>query len=225
VAILYDNSLVWPVAPTARLLEALLDRAQVAVDIMTPFPNLTRELTDSLIRAVDRGVRVRVLVNDEQAMVRDSVFWLAILPTLIELVEGGVEVWAWQGNQPLLTEADRRGCSPPVLPGPSLHAKLVRIDDRVAIVHSSNFNYRSVYYNTEAGAVVLDPVFVHSVTELFEELISHRVRPFSCIDDNDGGIALIEVTTMTRIDADRLPELRDQLSLMSRFVDSMSMLW
>jgi phosphatidylserine/phosphatidylglycerophosphate/cardiolipin synthase-like enzyme len=223
VAVLYDNSLVWPTAPTAHLLAELLDRAQHSVDVMTPFPNLTRELTDAVLRATGRGVRVRLLVNDEHAMVRDSVFWIAILPTLIELVEGGVEVWAWQGNRDLLSESARQECVPERLPGRSVHAKLVRIDDRVGIVHSSNFNYRSTHYNTEAGVLVLDPGFVHTLEGLFDELIADRDRSFACTSET--GTVPIEVHTLTRINESRLPDLRRQLGRLQGFVDSMSLMW
>jgi phosphatidylserine/phosphatidylglycerophosphate/cardiolipin synthase-like enzyme len=156
-------------------------------------------------------------------MVRDSVFWLAILPTMIQLIDGGVEVWAWQGNQPLLTAASELGCTPPTLPGASLHAKLVHIDNRVAMVHSSNLNYRSVHYNTEIGAILLDPPLVAEVAQIFDDLVEGRSRRFECL--GDAGEQAIEMRTLVRMDAARVPELRAQLGGLSRFVESMSLLW
>jgi phosphatidylserine/phosphatidylglycerophosphate/cardiolipin synthase-like enzyme len=224
VAVLYDNSLVWERAPTMDLLPALVDRADTVVNLMTPFPNLTEELTTSLLAAAERRVTVRVVINDEKAMVRDGTFWLALLPTLIRLIEGGVEVWAWQGNGPVLEEADRLGRTPARLPGQCIHAKLALIDDRVAIVHSSNFNYRSAYYNTEAGVLVLDDAaFSNRMARHFEFVIESGPRTFSCT--GDAGDSVVEANLMRRLSAEDVPELRSQLGSRQKFLESMSVLW
>lgn len=221
-AVLYDNSMVWDRAPTAELLVALVGAAEVHIDIMTPFPNFESVLTDALIAAVERGVQVRIITNDREAAIRGGAIRLAAFPTLIRLVEGGAEVWAWKANPKLLEDVATAECAPAIMPPIALHGKVVRIDHDLTIVHSSNFNIRSAYYNTEAGLAVLDRGFNHRMEGLFDGLLTLQNFDLQC---TNGRRQVIVDRLVTLLGPDDVEIMRHELGSKQRFLDGMSMLW
>jgi len=102
VAILYDNPFMRRRAATTDLLVALAGRAKNRIDLMTPFPNFDSPLTDALVAALERGVKVRLFTNGKEAAIRSGPFLLAGYPTVIRLIEAGAEVWSWRGISELL---------------------------------------------------------------------------------------------------------------------------
>jgi len=222
VAVLYDNPVVQHTAATTQLLTELVRGASRQIDVMTPFPNFPADLTEAIISAADRGVEVRLFVNGEEAALRRGPFMWAGLPTVIELLETDIEIWAWQGNGELLRLLEETGCTPEIYPPVALHGKLVRIDDDVTIVHSSNFNIRSTYYNTEAGVVVRDVSFNVEVKELLDGLISLRDLKLECGDGLDP-VAVERV--VGRLGPEDVPRLREILGKKQPFVDSWGVLW
>jgi len=222
VAILYDNSLVRRRASTTDLAIELVRRARTEIDLMTPFPNLPEPLTREIVAAVDRGVRVRLYVNGEEAAIRRGPFWKAGLPTVIRLIEAGAEVWAWSGDGEIRRQLDEIGCTPPLLPPVALHGKLIRIDDRLSVIHSSNFNIRSTYYNTEAGIAILDPAFNSQLKNVLDRLVELRDFEVGC----DDGMHAVMVESIThRLTADDLPRLRAAIRGKQWFLDSMAVVW
>jgi phosphatidylserine/phosphatidylglycerophosphate/cardiolipin synthase-like enzyme len=222
VAVLYDNSLVWDRAPSIELLIELIRRAQSEVDLMTPFPNFEAELTQELVNAEARGVRVRLFVNDRAAAIRGGPILVAAYPTLIRLVESGVEVWAWKANPRLFSEVADNGCSPTIMPPVALHGKIARIDHELSIVHSSNFNIRSTYYNTEAGVAVLDRDLNRQVEDLFDGLVTLEDFDVSC---TNGDRQVLVDRVVHLLGADEIEVMRHELGGRRRFLDGMSVLW
>jgi phosphatidylserine/phosphatidylglycerophosphate/cardiolipin synthase-like enzyme len=221
-AALYDNSLVWSRAATTDLVVELVQGAEREIDLMTPFPNLVDELTAVLEEAVERGVEVRLFVNGEDAAIRRGPFWLSGLPTLIRLIGAGAEVWAWSGYGKVRRQLNEVGCSPPLLPPLALHGKMLRIDDRIALIHSSNFNIRSTFYNTEAGLAVADRAFVGDLESMLDRLVELRDLELSC----DGQAAQIAVEhVVRRLTTEDLPRLRKTLGIKQGFLDSMAVIW
>jgi len=104
----------------------------------------------------------------------------------------------------------------------ALHGKLARIDDEITIVHSSNFNIRSTYYNTEAGVVVRGREFNRMVGELLDGLISLRDLEVQCGTDLD---PLTVDRVVGRLGPDDLPALRKMLGNKQGLMDSMGLLW
>ena len=222
VAVLYDSPLVRRRAATTDLAIELIRHARAEVDLMTPFPNFTRELTDALTGAVARGTRVRLFVNGEEAALRRGPFLWAGLPTLIELIGGGVEVWVWSGNGQVQKILAETACQPREVPPVALHGKLLRVDDVLTIVHSSNFNIRSTYYNTEAGVVVRDGAFNAEVEDLLDGLISLRDLRLDCGDRIDD-VTVGEV--VEKLAPDDVPRLREILGNRQHWVDALGLLW
>lgn len=222
VAVLYDNSIVWERAPTAVLLIELVNRAKSEIDIMTPFPNFEVELADAIVRARERGVHVRLVVNDQAAALRVGPVLKSSFPTLIRLVEAGVEVWGWNDNPKLHAEVAETECAPEIVPPVGLHGKVVRIDDELTIVHSSNFNIRSTYYNTEAGVAVLDRGFNHRVKSLLDGLLTLRDFELGC---SNGDRQVLVDKLVNRLNSDDVADMRRKLGHRQYFLDGMNLLW
>ena len=222
VAVLYDNSMVWDRAPTAALLVELVRVADHEIDIMTPFTNFETVLTDALIEAVSRGVRVRIITNDREAALRGGGIRLASFPTLIRLVEAGVNVFAWKANPDLLADVAETECSPSIMPPEALHGKMVRVDGELTIVHSSNFNIRSTYYNTEAGVAVLNPGFNRRMKRLLDGLLDLHNFDVRC---NDGDRQVVVDQLVALLGPEDVVAMRGELGSKQRFLDGMSMLW
>jgi phosphatidylserine/phosphatidylglycerophosphate/cardiolipin synthase-like enzyme len=222
VAVLYDNSLVWDRAPTLELLIELVRGAETEIDLMTPFPNFPSELTDALVDAVGREVRVRLIVNHRDAAIRGGLIRLSAYPTLIRLVGAGAEVWAWKANPELLAEVAEVNCAPAIMPPIALHGKIARVDDALTIVHSSNFNIRSAYYNTEAGVAVLDRGFNARMERLLDGLLSLHSFDLQC---TNGDRQVIVDRLVTRLGDDDVAVMRRDLGARQKFLDGMSLLW
>ena len=222
VAILYDNPMLRSRAASTDLVAALAERAETRIDLMTPFPNFPSELTEALAAAVARGVRVRLFVNDRESAIRSGPFLLAGYPTLIRLIEAGAEVWAWRANKNVLAQIAQGGCELPLAPPLALHGKLVLVDDEISIVHSSNFNIRSTFYNTEAGAVVLDRAFNRELSDLLDDLVDFRDVELSCTDGN----GYLEIPALVRqLGPEDIPEMKEELGGKQPFLDAWSVAW
>jgi cardiolipin synthase len=222
VAVLYDSPLIRWRAATTDLVMELVRSARAEVDLMTPFPNFPPELTAALGAAAGRGVRVRLFVNGEESALRRGPFLWAGLPTLIELIGGGVEVWAWSGNGRVEELLAATSCEPRVVPPVALHGKAVRVDDELVIIHSSNFNIRSTYYNTEAGVVVRDAALNAALEALFDELITLERLQLDCGEDTE---ELTVGRIVERLGPDDVPRLREILGNRQGWVDKLGILW
>ncbi len=222
VAVLYDNPLLRRRAATTELLIALAGRAVDQFDLMTPFPNMPPELTAALADASARGVKVRVVVNGGEAAIRGGPFLTAGFPTLIQLVEAGAEVWAWRANGDYLDAVEASGCVPQLLPPVALHGKMVRVDDELSIVHSSNFNIRSTYYNTEEGVAVLDREFNRVLRDLVDRLIEDRDAFLEC---REGQTPAVLPPIMDLLTTDDLPAMRKELGNKQPTLDAWSVMW
>lgn len=222
VAVLYDNPFMRRRAATTDLLIALAGQAERRIDLMTPFPNFEAPLTDALIAALDRGVTVRLFTNGREAAIRSGPFLLAGYPTLIRLIEAGAEVWAWRGNSDVRQEIELAGCRPELMPPVALHGKMVLVDDELSIIHSSNFNIRSTYYNTEAGVAVLDRGLNGELTEILDDLIEFHDVEVDCRNGNGSPEVPGLVSLLGPQD---IPRMRDELGGKQRFLDAWSVAW
>jgi phosphatidylserine/phosphatidylglycerophosphate/cardiolipin synthase-like enzyme len=222
VAILYDNPFMRRRAATTDLLTALAGRAKQRIDLMSPFPNFDSPLTDALVSALERGVTVRLFTNGREAAIRSGPFLLAGYPTLIRLIEAGAEVWAWRGNSELLEEIVEAGCRPELMPPIALHGKMALVDDELSIVHSSNFNIRSTYYNTEAGVVVLDRRFNHELNQILDDLTEFHDVEMDCGNGN-GSPPIPELVSL--LGPADIPQMREELGGKQKFLDAWSVAW
>lgn len=128
------------------LFAQLIEEARHTLRISSPYFLPPPALYEALLRAVRRGCRVLVMLPAR------SDVWLARRATdayLGELLGAGVEIFRFRGG--------------------FLHAKRLIADERVASVGTANFDYRSLEYNTEATALLLDSTTVRQAIRRFDE--------------------------------------------------------
>jgi cardiolipin synthase A/B len=123
-----------------------VNAARKQVFIITPYFLPTDDLLRALRMAALRGVRVYLVLPEK------SNHWYttwAGRAMYEDLLESGVRVFE---RQP-----------------PFMHAKAMTVDDQMAIVGSSNWDFRSLYSNYETSLAVYDPQFVMHLKLLMSE--------------------------------------------------------
>lgn len=127
----------------------MIDAARREVTFMSPFVYPTPAIDAALLRAVERGVRVRLVVRlktaEPAALVVNS-----LNSHYLERRRDDFEVYVYD-------------------PHPrTVHTKLFTFDDRVAIVTSTNLNQRSFHGDSENGFVFLDSGVARKLREQIE---------------------------------------------------------
>jgi cardiolipin synthase len=119
----------------ARILfQLLLASARKSISITTPYFLPDRSMMHELGRALERGLRVRILVPGRKSdhMVTRSTSRAAYG----ELLKAGAEVYEYQPSM--------------------IHAKVLCIDDLWVVIGSTNFDNRSFGINDEVNLVIRD---------------------------------------------------------------------
>jgi cardiolipin synthase len=116
------------------LFQLLLASARESISITTPYFLPDRSLTNELCRAVERGLRVRILVPGRKSdhMVTRSTSRAGYG----ELLKAGAEVYEYQPSM--------------------IHAKIMCIDNLWVVVGSTNFDNRSFGINDEVNLALRD---------------------------------------------------------------------
>ncbi|MGH7042535.1 MAG: phospholipase D-like domain-containing protein [Acetobacteraceae bacterium] len=135
-----------------RTLVVAIALAQRSVHLTTGFFAPPPELRHVLERAARRGVDVRIVVPDHST---SSMAIAAGRADYGDLLEAGVHI------------LERHGVV--------LHAKTTVIDGDYSIVGSSNLDWRSVVFNDEIDAVVIDRPFGRQMEALFQQDEIHSV--------------------------------------------------
>ena len=121
----------------SHMYTAMLDAADKEILLLPLMPYLDTDMKDSVRKAVDRGVTVRMLIPwDMRDVNRKSVQY-----TAVDLLDLGVELY--REREPA------EGVSITLL-----HEKLMIVDDRYTLVGSANFNFRSMELANELCVVV-----------------------------------------------------------------------
>ena len=124
----------------AMVIRGVVSAARNQVDIMTPYFLPSRELIAALQAAKSRGVRVRIVLPEENNLF--YVHW-ATRNMLWELLMWDIEV-IFQ-------------------PAPFCHSKLLLVDDDYALIGSANLDPRSLRINFELGVEVFDRELVSHI--------------------------------------------------------------
>lgn len=141
-----------------RLL-GLLDAAEESVVIESPYLVPSRALRRGLRRAIDRGVRVRILTNS--AATTDNLWPQAgYVGKRDDLVAMGVELWELDGERS----------------GETLHTKAAVIDGTTVIVGSYNLDPRSEHLNTEVAVVLDDPALAAELAAWMDGHLESSLR-------------------------------------------------
>jgi cardiolipin synthase len=143
---------VWVLASQWRTVRSVhleyvrrIRRARDRIDIANPYFVPDRPVRRALFRAVQRGVRVRVLVPEASDV---PVVQFAVEALFDTLLRHGVGVWT--------------------LPGRMLHSKTAMIDGDFTTIGSYNLDERSWLKNLEINLAVEDAAFTEHVRSAFE---------------------------------------------------------
>lgn len=127
----------------------LLSRARNEIMIMTPYLIIDAQMEYALCYAAARGVKVRMLLPG----IPDKYIPYALAKTHYKsLVEAGVEIYEYT-------------------PG-FVHAKVVVIDGREAVVGTINFDWRSFCHHFECGTYMHGCSCIDDIRSDFEDCIS-----------------------------------------------------
>ncbi|MEZ5839019.1 MAG: phosphatidylserine/phosphatidylglycerophosphate/cardiolipin synthase family protein [Hyphomicrobiales bacterium] len=136
----------------------MIDAADRTIDISSPYLNLTPDIEAAFARALDRGVRIRLVTRID---LRGD-----IAGAILSQVNKGVINAFWDRIEIYESTADEK----------ILHSKIVLIDGRFAVVGSVNLNKRSFIHDTENGFAVLGHDFAARIDRLLAEYRQRATR-------------------------------------------------
>lgn len=119
--------------------------AQDSIRIINPYFTLNRPIKKALRQAVKRGVKVDILlsVHSDIPLTPDGGFYNAH-----KLMKHGCNIWMYQ-------------------PG-FHHTKVIMVDGKFCTVGSANLNARSLAWDYEENAVIIDPCTTKQLNDLFD---------------------------------------------------------
>lgn len=129
-----------------RLLYYSINHSRKSVTLTTAYFTPSRRMVETLENAVNRGVRVRLLVPGISDVPAASYAGRAFFARLLKT---GVEIYTYAGE--------------------ILHAKTYIFDDCWSIIGSTNLDFQSLRYNDEGNIGILDVGFTKKINAVFEE--------------------------------------------------------
>ena len=127
--------------------------AKDSIKLVNPYLTLNNTLKRALRNAVKRGVKVEIMVseNSDIPLTPDCVFY-----NVHKLMKHGVDVWIYQ-----------KGFH---------HTKVIMVDGKFCTVGSANLNARSLNFDYEENAVIIDPCTTKELDEMFERDKAHSFK-------------------------------------------------
>ena len=122
-----------------------INDAKDSIKLVNPYLTLTGKLKRALKRAVKRGVKVEVMVSAKSdiPLTPDCVFY-----NVHKLMKHGVKVWIYR-------------------PG-FHHTKIIMVDGKFCTVGSANLDARSLRFDYEENAVIIDQCTTRQLNDMFE---------------------------------------------------------
>ena len=122
-----------------------INDAKDSIKLVNPYLTLTGKLKRALKRAVKRGVKVEVMVSAKSdiPLTPDCVFF-----NVHKLMKHGVDVYIYE-------------------PG-FHHTKIIMVDGLFCTVGSANLNSRSLRFDYEENAVIIDPCTTAELSHMFD---------------------------------------------------------
>ena len=127
--------------------------AKDSIKLVNPYLTLNNTLKRALRNAVKRGVKVEIMVseNSDIPLTPDCVFY-----NVHKLMKHGVDVWIYQHG--------------------FHHTKIIMIDGKFCTVGSANLNARSLNFDYEENAVIIDPCTTKELDDMFERDKLHSFK-------------------------------------------------
>ena len=122
-----------------------INSAQDSIKLINPDLTLNRKLKKALKNAVKRGVKVEIMVSTHSdiPLTPDCVFY-----TVHKLMKKGVNVWMYT-------------------PG-FHHTKIITVDGKFCTVGSANLNARSLNFDYEENAIIIDQETTQQLSDMFD---------------------------------------------------------
>ena len=155
---------------TTEALISLINGAKFSLDIQTPYL-VTTELSRTLFKkAVDRGVKIRILTNSLASTDNLEAF-SGYQRDRKALLETGVRIFEFRPDATcryhVMTGALQKKLAYTPIFG--LHAKSMVVDEQITVIGTFNLDPRSAHLNTECITVVHDKKMANKVLSGFEE--------------------------------------------------------
>ena len=121
-----------------------LDDAQDSIQIINPYFTLTPSVKKAIHRAIDRGVKVDILVSAKSdiPLTPDAVYY-----NVHKLMKRGANVWLYQ-------------------PG-FHHSKIMMVDGKFCTVGSTNLDARSLRFDYEVNALIVNQKITQELQDMF----------------------------------------------------------
>jgi cardiolipin synthase len=131
----------------------LINSASSYIYIMTPYLVIGYEIMIALVNAAKSGVDVRIMVPH----IPDKKYVFSVTRSNYEyLTQNGVRIYEY-------------------LPG-FLHAKVMVADDRVAIVGTTNLDFRSYFLHFECGSLIIDDPSIKDIVDDCKDTLSKCIE-------------------------------------------------
>ena len=141
-----------------KFYEEAFNQAQDSIKLINPYFTLTPGIKKAMKRALKRGVKLEIMLSAKSdiPLTPDCGYYNAH-----KLMKRGAEVWIFE-------------------PG-FHHTKIIMVDGKFCTVGSANLNARSLRFDYEANAVIVDPCTTRELNDLFEreKLRSFKLTPES----------------------------------------------
>ncbi len=134
---------------------ALLKKANHSLIIATPYFVPSKEMVKGLKDALNRGVRVKILVpfKSDAVLLKQAAY-----PHLKDMLDAGAEIYQYRNG--------------------FFHGKVTIIDEEIVDIGTANFDNRSFYLNNESNCVIYDKTVVADVWNRLKEDF-HKSKRFS----------------------------------------------
>jgi cardiolipin synthase len=122
-----------------------INAAQDSIKLINPYLTLNNKLKKALRKAIKRGVKVEIMVSHKSdiPLTPDCVFY-----NVHRLMKHGADVWIYE-------------------PG-FHHTKVIMVDGKFCTVGSANLNSRSLRFDYEENAVIIDPYITQQLCDIFD---------------------------------------------------------
>lgn len=122
-----------------------INSAKDSIKLVNPYLTLNRKLKKALRNAVKRGVKVEIMVSEKSdiPLTPDCVFY-----NVHKLMKHGADVWIYKNG--------------------FHHTKIIMVDGRFCTVGSANLNSRSLNFDYEENAVIIDSCTTKELDNMFD---------------------------------------------------------
>ncbi len=135
-----------------------INNAKDSIKLVNPYLTLTTKVKKALKRAAKRGIKLEIMVSarSDIPLTPDCVFY-----NVHKLMKRGADVYIYK-------------------PG-FHHTKIIMVDGRFCTVGSANLNSRSLRFDYEENAVIIDPCTTAELSRMFD---SDKARSFKLTPAN-----------------------------------------